>query len=90
MTDTEIRDAVLRVLGRIAQEVGASELPPDEPLRDAADLDSVDFLNFVVGLHDELGVEVPERDYAELATLDGCVAYLARHGAAAGGRPSGA
>jgi hypothetical protein len=39
----------------------------------------MDFLNFVIGVHTRLGVDVPEADYAKLATVDGAVAYLAAH-----------
>ena len=46
-------------------------------LRDALDLDSMDFLNFVIALHGSLGVDVPEGDYVKLATLNGAVDYLA-------------
>lgn len=46
-------------------------------MRDQPDIDSMDFLNFVIGLHKELKVEIPEADYPKLATLDGCVNYLA-------------
>ena len=45
--------------------------------RDQLDLDSMDLLNFVIGLHTALGVDIPEADYSKLATLDGCVDYLA-------------
>jgi acyl carrier protein len=45
-------------------------------LREQLDLDSMDALNFVIALHEELGVEIPETDYAKLATMDGIVAYL--------------
>lgn len=76
MNDTEIRAAVLRVLGRIAPELDAANLKGDVRLRDQIDLDSMDFFNFMVGLHEELGVDVPEADYPEVATLDGCIAYL--------------
>lgn len=80
--DTDaIRAVVLRVLARIAPEVDAATIRRDLPLRDQVDLDSMDFLNFVLGLAEALGIEVPERDYAALATLDGCVTYLAAHGA---------
>lgn len=34
------------------------------------------FLNFVVGLHAALGVEIAEADYPKFATLDGGVDYL--------------
>ena len=84
MSETEIRAAVLRALGRIAPEVGADDLDPGESLREQADLDSMDFMNFVVGMGKELGVEIPEADYPQLGTLDGCVAYLAAHAVPAG------
>jgi acyl carrier protein len=48
-------------------------------LRDQLDLDSMDALNFVIGLHEGFGVDIPESDYAKLTTLDGIVAYLASH-----------
>jgi len=77
MTSEEIRARVLDVLGRIAPELDPAELAPDANLRDQLDVDSMDFLNFVIGLHKAFGVEVPETDYRRLLTLDGCVAYLA-------------
>jgi acyl carrier protein len=46
-------------------------------LREQLDIDSIDFLNFVVGLDEVLHVSVPEGEYGALATLDGCVDYLA-------------
>jgi acetyltransferase-like isoleucine patch superfamily enzyme/acyl carrier protein len=69
--------AVARVLHGIAPEADATALAPDASLREALDLDSMDFLRFVAGLHRELGVEVPEADYPRLATLGGCQDYLA-------------
>jgi acyl carrier protein len=77
MTRDQIRAVVLRALGEIAPESDLASLAPDIGLRDQLDLDSMDILNFVVGLHAALGVEVPESDYPKLATLDGCVDYLA-------------
>jgi len=77
----EIRQEVVRVLRDVAPEVRPEALDPTADLRDTLDLDSVDFMNFVVGLHAALGVDVPESDYAKLASLDACVAYLAaKHG----------
>ena len=46
------------------------------PLRDQVELDSFDFLNVMVTIHEELGVDVPEADYAKLTTLDAAVTYL--------------
>jgi acyl carrier protein len=39
----------------------------------------MDFLDIVMELRKRYGVQVPEEDYKELATLDGCVAYLTPH-----------
>ena len=76
MDETALRQAVFATLRRIAPEVVPAELAPDRPLRDQVDLDSIDWLNFLLGLHDALGVEIPETDYAALVTLDDVVAYL--------------
>ncbi len=70
------RTAVIASLAVIAPEADFDSLPPDADLRDELDLDSMDFLNFVIGIHDRTGVEVPERDYPKLLTLDACVHYL--------------
>ena len=77
MTPAEIRDRVVHELIAIAPEADPAAIAPAVPLRDQLDLDSFDFLNLVVALHRALEVEIPESDYAQLATLDGAVAYLA-------------
>ncbi len=62
-----------------------TEIDPVRPgadLREELDIDSVDFLRFVVQLHERLGVSVPEADYPRIRTLDGCVAYLAERSSA--------
>ncbi len=76
MKREEIRSTVLRLLGAIAPEADLDSLLPDESLRDRLDLDSMDFLNFVTALDDELHVSIPESDYGELATLEGCVTHV--------------
>jgi acyl carrier protein len=76
MTDAEIRGHVLAVLRTIAPEVAGEEISGQRPLREQVDLDSMDWLNVLVGLHSRLGVDVPEADYAKLRTLDDLVAYL--------------
>jgi acyl carrier protein len=77
VTRDEIRTKVVDILGQVVPELEPGELAADAPLRDQLDIDSMDFLNFAIGLHKAFGVEVPEADYRQLATLDGCVAYLA-------------
>jgi acyl carrier protein len=77
MTDAEIKSAILDGLAQIAPESDPAELPPNENIRRALDIDSFDFLNFLIGLHEKLGVDIPEADYGKLNTLDEMVAYLA-------------
>jgi acyl carrier protein len=77
----EIRATVLRVLGEVAPEADLERIRPAVSFRDQLDLDSMDFLNFVIGLHHALGVDIPESDYPKLATLDGGVEHLVSLGA---------
>lgn len=84
MTRDEVRAAVLRSLAAVAPEADPGEIEPDVNLRDQIDIDSMDFLNFVTLLDKELRVDVPETDYPKLATLNGCVEYLAAAVAARG------
>jgi len=72
----EIRSAVLAELTRIAPELEEGELKAGRPLRDQVDLDSMDWLNFLVALHERFKVEIPESDYERLGTLDEIAAYL--------------
>jgi acyl carrier protein len=76
LTEKEIREIVLRALGNVAPEVELESLDPSKDLRDQIDIDSVDFLNFVIGLHKELGIEIPDADMPKLATLQSCIGYL--------------
>ena len=78
MTRDDLRAAVLRALGTIAPEADLSRLAPGADLRETLDIDSMDFLTFAIALHNTLGVEIPERDYPQLATLAGSIDYLAR------------
>jgi acyl carrier protein len=76
MTETEIRQIVHQALSNVAPEVDLAAIDPGKDLRDQIDIDSVDFLNFVIGIHKKLGVEIPDADVPKLATLNSCVSYL--------------
>ena len=76
MTEAEVKQVVRDALGNVAPEVDVDAIDPGKDLRDQIDIDSVDFLNFVIGLHKALNIEIPDADVAKLATLNGCVAYL--------------
>ncbi|HET6966097.1 MAG TPA: phosphopantetheine-binding protein [Acidimicrobiales bacterium] len=77
MNAEDARALLARLLRGIAPEVDLAQVDPDVPMQEELDLDSMDFLNLVTALHDETGIEVPERDYPRLATVDGFVAYVA-------------
>jgi acyl carrier protein len=76
MNEQQMREKVLAVLAGLAPEVDVSSLKPDVRLRDQLDLDSMDFLNFLIGIDEQLSVDIPEDDYGLLTTLDSIYAYL--------------
>lgn len=78
MTRDEIRDGLFRALTQVAPEADVSRIRPNVRLRDQLDIDSMDLLNFVIGVHKEFKIEIPEADYPRLVTLDGCIDYVAK------------
>ncbi len=76
---TGAADVATIVLRQIAPEADIDGIDPDGLLHEQIDFDSMDFLNFVAGLHERTGVDLPERDYPEIATLTGYRAYLRSH-----------
>ena len=81
MTKDEIAAALADELGRIAPEVPFDEVGRGENIREAFDIDSMDFLNLVTALHKRLGVDIPETDYDRLETIDTMIGYLATRAA---------
>ena len=77
MTNDQIKHAVLQIIAVIAPDEDLSHVKSDVALRDQLELDSMDFLDIVMELRKRYGVEVPEGDYGQLASLDSCVTYLA-------------
>lgn len=78
MTPAAIRAQVMAALADVAPEVDPAALDDDRPLREQIDIDSYDLLQLLVRIEERLGVDVPERDYAEIDTINALVAYLAR------------
>ncbi len=76
MTSDEALVLMRSVLRQVAPEADLDEVGEGETLQEALDLDSIDFLNFVIGLAEATGLEMPERDYDQLSTVAGCVHYL--------------
>ena len=73
----QIRAEVLDILGTLAPGMKLAWINPEKPLRAQIDLDSMDWLNVLVAIHERMRVNIPESDYGKLQTLDGIVAYLA-------------
>ena len=78
MTESEAKSLIEEIIGGIAPEADLATLAGDEDMREALDLDSMDFMNFVVALNERTGIDIPETDYPKLRTLVGATAYLLR------------
>ncbi len=76
MTEAEIRATIINGLTQIAPEADFEEFSPTENIREELDIDSFDFLNFLIGLDDKLGVEIPESDYEKLVSMNDLISYL--------------
>ena len=76
MTKEECKQVVLDIISEIAPDEDLGNVKPDVRLRDQLDLDSMDFLDIVMELRKKFGINVPEADYMQLASLDSCAEYL--------------
>jgi acyl carrier protein len=76
MTKEQIKATVLEIIAQIIPDEDLGNLKGDIPIREQVELDSMDFLDIIMELRKRYGIEVPENDYMQLATLDGSVAYL--------------
>lgn len=69
-----VKDALFSV----APDLEGEDIVPDEAFRDQFEIDSIDFLNYVIGLSKATGLDIPEADYPELESLQAAVAYIRR------------
>jgi acyl carrier protein len=76
MSEDQIRNAIAKILRRIAPEASLDDVGPEDNLQEVLEIDSFDYLNLLIGLNEELGVSVPESDYAQVATLSGLTKYF--------------
>ena len=77
MIEEQVKQIVIDIINEIAPDEDTSNLKSEVNLRDQMDLDSMDFLDIVMELRKQHGIEVPEEDYPKLASLDSCADYLA-------------
>jgi len=76
MNEQQLHDVVIRALSEVAPDIDPAGIDPGTDLAEQLDIDSMDFLNIVVAVHEQTGIEIPERDYPKLSTLEDAVAYL--------------
>jgi acyl carrier protein len=76
-TEQDLRGIVIGVLIEVAPDIDPAAIDPDTELVEQLDIDSMDFLNIVVAINERTGIEIPERDYPKLSTLNEAVDYLA-------------
>lgn len=79
MNDQRDRAVILEALSAIAPEADLAALAADADVREALDFDSMDVLHFATALRDRFGVDVPEADYAQIVSVNGCLRYLQAH-----------
>lgn len=82
MTREELQGQLLAALGEIAPEVDLAALDAARPLRQQVDLDSADWLNFLVAVHERLGVDIPDAEAGRLRTLAQIVEFCEARAAA--------
>ena len=80
MSETEHSEIIKRCLFGVAPDIEGQPIDPDEPFREQFEIDSMDFLNFIIALHKATGVDIPEKDYPKLESLAGCLRYLLAKG----------
>lgn len=82
-----IESTVVDALLDVAPDLERGEIKRGIDLRQDLDIDSMDFLNFIIRLHERYGIEIPEADYPRFATLEGCVEYIGERLASPPGPP---
>jgi acyl carrier protein len=77
MTREEIRETIVSCLCEVAPEIDPASVKDDVSFRDQFDVDSMDLLNFIIAMHEQLQVDIPESEYGRLGTVDLLVEYIA-------------
>jgi acyl carrier protein len=76
MNEVEVKSVVFSILKKIAPDKTPETLKPNDSIREVLDIDSFDFLQFIIALDEKLGVDTPEEDYSKLATLNLLLHYV--------------
>ena len=89
MPDNLLQRRVLLTLKSVAPEIDAERIDPKQSFHNQLGIDSIDYLNFIVGLEERFGIRIDEPDYPQLSTLDGCLEYLRQRTQVSENRPDG-
>ncbi|HEU0032547.1 MAG TPA: phosphopantetheine-binding protein [Kofleriaceae bacterium] len=73
---TDLADAILTTLHRIAPDVDPATVDHARPLADQLDLDSMDYQNLLAALSTEHAVAIREADIPTLRSIDDLVHYI--------------
>jgi acyl carrier protein len=76
MSEEELKQIILAALGEAVPGSDVDEVDAGVSFRDQIEIDSIDFLTFVLILEKKLGLKVPEIDYPKLSSLSGCLTYF--------------
>jgi acyl carrier protein len=77
MNAPDLDRVICAALAGVAPDLEIDELEPEVLIRDQADFDSMDTLNFAIALSQALAIDIPEADYGRLGSLGECRRYLA-------------
>jgi acyl carrier protein len=76
MKEEDIRQTLLQLLKTIAPDTDPYKLQPQDNIRQTLSIDSFDYLQFMVGLDEKLGIKTPEEDYGKIQTLRELLDYV--------------
>ena len=76
LTQPQARELVTRSLLRIVPDADLDAVGDGGDLRDALELDSLDFLRFAELLSNGAGARIEEEDYPRLTSVGSAVAFL--------------
>ena len=79
MTNEQARDLIFDVLGDIAPEVDRTSVDDSLDLTEQLDLDSMDYLTWMIGISEKTGLDIQQREVSNFMTVDGAVSYLVGH-----------
>lgn len=80
MNEGDIKPIIVKLLKRIAPDSQPEQLKPDDNIRRTLGIDSFDYLQFIIGLDDALGIQTSEEDYGKIETLTSLIEYVAKKG----------